>query len=298
MDVHKTILYPLPWHNRFSDHILKILLRKRQRKVRLKNYPLLACVPSDAVGQWIVMHGLYEENLLISLFSTVFQDFFLQFKEKAVIDGGANIGNHALFFSRYFKQVIAFEPNPSSLKLLDANIFFNKTKNIQVIPVGLSNKSAILPFFEDPKNLGGSGFNFKNPTNTPVQHLHVEKGDILLEQNIENIPIALIKLDIEGDELNALQGLEKTICAHQPIILFEAHTSQGKKGSKAIFNYLSQHNYTYFYTVEPKKPHPSRLIKFFEGIKGYPILLNRIHEPEDRYYSLIIATPNPLTKKI
>lgn len=244
------------------------------------------------------MHGLYEEKLLLSLFNIVFHNLLPQFKEKAVIDGGANIGNHALFFSRYFKQVIAFEPNPSALKLLDANIFFNNTKNIQVIPTGLSNKSAILPFFEDPKNLGGSGFNFKSLSpDIPTLKLSVEKGDRLLEKHVKNVPIALIKLDIEGDELNALEGLEETITNYQPIILFETHTSKGKKGSKAIFSYLNKHTYTYFYTAERKKPHTFFLVKFFENVKGYPILLSRISEPEDRYYSLIIATTNPLNIK-
>lgn len=283
----------------FIDYLFKILLKKKQKKIRKKKYPLLAVVPTDSIGQWIVRNGIYEETLLLSLLNVVFRNFLPEFKEQTVIDCGANIGNHALFFSRYFKHVIAFEPNPSALKLLDTNIFLNKTKNIQVIPIGLSNKSAVLPFYENPNNLGGSGFNLqalntKHHQTLSVQQLRVERGDTLLEQHAKNPPIALIKLDIEGEELNALQGLEKNIQEHHPIILFEAKTSQGEKGSKAIFNFLSQHNYDYFYTLEPKKPHPFVVVKFFEQFKGYPIVLNQISEPEDRYYSSIIATTKPL----
>lgn len=180
-----------------------------------------------------------------------------------------------------------------------ANIFLNKTKNVHVIPVGLSNQSAVLPFDEDSENLGGSGFNLKiKPSiKLPTQHLKVEKGDTLLEQqklNIENIPLALIKLDIEGHELSALQGLEKTIRKHQPIILFEAHASKGEHGSEAIFRYLKQHNYTNFYTIEEKKAHPFFLIRFIEKLKGREIVLNQISTPQDRYYSLIIAMTTPL----
>ncbi|MDQ8040125.1 MAG: FkbM family methyltransferase, partial [Rickettsiella sp.] len=256
--------------------------------------PLIACVPNDAIGQEIVMYGLYEEKLLHYLFEKIFSNNDLhQFKRKQVIDGGANIGNHSLFFSRYFKNVIAFEPNPVALKLLDTNIFLNKTENIQVIPFGLSNESNVLPFLEDSENLGGSGFNFPKES-LPTHQLRVEKGDILLK-NMQTTPIALIKLDIEGHELNALQGLEQTINTHQPIILFEAGTSKGKNGSKAVFNYLSQHNYKYFYTVEEKKPHPFFLLRFLEKFKGYEIVLEQINEPENRYYSLIIATTTPLS---
>lgn len=288
----KTIIHYPSFYTQRAERALFRRLLKLNKKIRLKNYPLLACIPSDIVGQWITLHGLYEEELLLGLFNIVFRDLLPQFKKQTAIDGGANIGNHTLFFSRYFKQIIAFEPNPTALKLLDTNIFLNKTKNIQVIPVGLSNQANILPFFENPENLGGSGFNFDPSFATDTQ-LRVEKGDSLL-QNIQTTPIGLIKLDIEGHELNALQGLEETIKTHQPIILFETHTSEGKQGSKAIFNYLSQHKYNYFYTIEQKDPHPFFLVRFFEKLKGYEIVLKQMSEPEDRFYSLIIATSNPL----
>ena len=254
----KTLTHRLPLYKRVPERLFKLSLQKRNKKIRLKNYPLIACVPSDAIGKHIVLDGLFEEELLHCLFTKVFsKENLMHFKQQAVIDGGANIGNHALFFSRYFKEVIAIEPNPTALKLLDTNIFINKAKNIRVIPLGLSNRPAILPFFEDSQNLGGSGFNVKKSVfevKEPLQpqSLCVEKGDILLEKNQITTPIGLIKLDIEGYELNALKGLEKTIANYQPIILFETHTSEGKMGSKAIFNYLSQLNYSYFYTIERK----------------------------------------------
>ena len=293
----KILMRQLPFHKRLPERLFKLRFEKRNKKNRLKNYPLIACVPSDAIGGWITLNGLYEEALLQCLFNKVFTHKDLQrFKQQAVIDGGANIGNHSLFFSRYFKQVISFEPNPRALKLLETNIFLNKTKNIQVIPLGLSNESATLPFFENSENLGGSGFNLNKQINEEnTQYLNVKKGDSLL-QAIQEIPIALIKLDIEGHELKALQGLEKTIKMHQPVILFEALTSEGNTGSKAVFNYLNQHNYAYFYTIERKKLHPFFLIRFFQGLKGYLVVLNQISEPEDREYPLIIATNIPLVK--
>ncbi|MDQ8038875.1 MAG: FkbM family methyltransferase [Rickettsiella sp.] len=289
------------FYTQHSERALYRNITKRHEKVRAKNYPLIACVPSDILGRWIVFNGLYEEELLISLFEKVFNHSDLQrFKQTTVIDGGANVGNHSLFFSRYFKQVISFEPNPNALKLLDTNIFLNKTKNIQVIPVGLSNETKILPFFDNKISLGASAFIAENPLfeqQEPSQHLNVEKGDMLLEQHIlehESITISLIKLDVEWYELKALQGLEKTILKHQPIILFEANNSEGETGSKAVFNFLRQHNYAYFYTIEQKKRHPFFLIRFIEKLKGYEIVLNQIQEPEDRRYPLIIAMTTEL----
>lgn len=200
------------------------------------------------------------------------------------------------FFSRYFKEIIAFEPNPTALKLLETNIFLNQAKNIHVIPLGLSSESATLPFVEDPENLGGSKFTIENAlVKTAIsKQLNVEKGDTILSRDFKSSTIGLIKLDIEGFELNALQGLEQTLIHHQPIILFEAHTSQGKTGSQAIFDYLTQFHYAYFYTVERKKLHTGLVGFLTRLLKGYEIILSPLTRPENRFYSLIIATTTPL----
>ncbi|OIZ99956.1 hypothetical protein BEV13_04670 [Rickettsiella grylli] len=288
------VVYHWPWYSRFFQHHLRRYLKRLQKKNRLKNYPQLACVPSDAIGQWIVLKGLYEEELLIS-FGIVFKHYLNRFKQQTLLDVGANIGNHTLFFSRYFKEIIAFEPNPTALKLLETNIFLNQTKNISVIPVGLSNHSGTLPFIEDPENLGGSRFECKKAHTTPFKrhYIDVEKGDTLLHQHFHASSIGAIKLDIEGFEMYALQGLKQTLMHHQPIIFFETHTAEGETGAQAIFDYLTQLNYAYFYTIEPRKC--NGLIRFFiRLLKGYEIIITPLIRPENRFYSLIIATTTPL----
>jgi FkbM family methyltransferase len=290
----KTIGRRLPFYTQHFERALWRGINKLNKRIRAKNYPAIACVPTDPIGQCIVFYGLYEEELLCFLFGKVFNEDELQrFKQQQAIDVGANIGNHTLFFARYFKEVIAFEPNISALKLLDANICLNKTRNVQVFPFGLSHEANTLPFLENSKNLGISQFQFeKVPETASIQYLRVEKGDSLLQE--KQMPIALIKLDIEGHELNALRGLEETIRRHQPIILFELGVSNEKNAAMTIFNYLRQLNYAYFYTIEQKKRHPFFLMRFFEKLRGYEIVLEQIIEPEDRYYALIIAKMSPL----
>jgi FkbM family methyltransferase len=287
------VVYHLPWYSRFSQHHLRRYLKKVQRKNRLKNYPQLACVPSDAIGQWIVLNGLYEEELLIS-FETVFKHYLAKFKQQTFIDVGANIGNHSLFFSRYFKEVIAFEPNPTALKLLETNIFLNQTKNIHMAPIGLSNESGTLPFIENSENLGGSKFNLKCPHTATYKKLNVEKGDTILYRDFKASSIGIIKLDIEGFELQALQGLKQTLIQYQPVVLFEAHTSQGETGSQAIFDYLSPLHYAYFYTLERKKLNSGLINLLVRLLSGYEIVLRPLTRPKNQFYSLIIATTTPL----
>lgn len=224
----------------------------------------------------------------------MFKHYLKKFKQQTLIDAGANIGNHTLFFSPYFKEIIAFEPNPTALKLLETNIFLNQTKNVHLIPIGLSNESGTLPFIENSENLGGSKFSFKYPNTTTYKQLNVEKGDTALSRDFKSSSIGVIKLDIEGFELMALQGLQQTLIHHQPIVLFEAHSSQGETGSQAIFDYLTQLHYAYFYTIERKKLNTGLISFFIRLLKGYEIVISPLTKPKDRFYSLIIATTAPL----
>ena len=48
------------------------------------------------------------------------------------IDVGANIGNHSIFFSKFFKKVYSFEPQESVFKLLENNVNMNNLENIKI----------------------------------------------------------------------------------------------------------------------------------------------------------------------
>ena len=52
---------------------------------------------------------------------------FLSYFNGTVLDIGANIGNHSLFFSNYFYKVLSFEPHPKIFKVLAINTEDKKT---------------------------------------------------------------------------------------------------------------------------------------------------------------------------
>ena len=82
-------------------------------------YPSLAIFAFDHVGLAINSHGRYENDILNATFQ------FLKSKELigdgAALDVGANIGNHSVFFAKYFNKVVSFEPHPKVFKLLTIN---------------------------------------------------------------------------------------------------------------------------------------------------------------------------------
>jgi len=60
----------------------------------------------------------------------------------------------------------------------------------------------------------------------------------------------LIKIDVEGNELNVLKGMKGTIQKSSPIILFETQKKEIFNGTSAVINYLKSIEYNKFYSIE------------------------------------------------
>ena len=167
-----------------------------------------------------------------------------------VLDIGANIGFHTLFFSELTGKegmVIAFEPIPQNYQTLRSNIILNSYKNIQALQIALGNNNEEINIFIDPGNANPGSFNLfsNNSTNTKI---NCRRGDdILAELNINRVD--MMKIDVEGYEQFALEGLQETIRNCQPKIVFEFDKNYQLKHAKdqfGVFNVLSPFNYRFF----------------------------------------------------
>ena len=74
----------------------------------------------DSIGRYINLFGGYEREELDILFDFL-APLDVEFKNSLALDIGANIGNHAMYFSDHFQRVIAFEPNDDVFYLLKFN---------------------------------------------------------------------------------------------------------------------------------------------------------------------------------
>ena len=141
-------------------------------------------------------------------------------KQTGILDIGANIGNHSLFFAKFFKcdMVYSFEPFPANVSLLKANMqnFANKSK---IYEIALSNKEGTMPLYNSQKeNYGGfSLHSYSDDISFVVeQSINVITLDSL---NLENI--SMIKIDVENHENEVLEGSKQTILRNKPIIFIE-----------------------------------------------------------------------------
>lgn len=170
---------------------------------------------NDYIGKKIARTGLYEREPLEFLL-----ELLQNIDDAVVLDVGANIGNHALAFSTRAGQVHAFEPLPEACSLLEQNIRQNSIGNIKAHPFALSDATGMSTLYRNRSgNVGGSSFDQPGGTGEAVT-VHKKIGDRVVEElGLDRID--LVKIDVEGHELYALNGLMRTLEKFHPCIVME-----------------------------------------------------------------------------
>jgi FkbM family methyltransferase len=135
---------------------------------------------------------------------------------KVCFDFGANVGFYTLLFSLFSKQVYAFEPLPRNLRYLIRMLEINKVTNAKIIPCAVSSSSKIDYFSEgDNQALG----RLDKRGDIPVL---VTTCDQFVSDT--NIVPDLLKIDVEGAELELLQGARAVLETSHPSILLSVHS--------------------------------------------------------------------------
>lgn len=125
-----------------------------------------------------------------------------------VWDVGANVGYYTKDIAHLVGRtgrVIAFEPAPATLATLRSAV--TDLRNVQVVGVALSRENGAADFFADAS--GGDsngGLLAARPAQTCTK-VAVRAGDAFLQE----FPPNVIKIDVEGFELDVLQGMPATL---------------------------------------------------------------------------------------
>jgi len=216
-------------------------------------------------------NGFYDNFINVFNYSEYLTERIIKKEVKKgfnILDVGANIGYFTLLFSKLVGKngkVSSFEPQIGIYEQFKKNLKINQIKNVNSYNFGISNKNKKVVLYKDPKNLGNSSV-YK------LQKEFVkEKVEFKNPLNLINHKIDLIKIDVEGYELNVLKTLLPIIDKYKPVIIFEFSSKHlnkiGKNEDKKILNFLRKINYDYYdinneTSVLSKNVHTNLICKF------------------------------------
>ena len=169
---------------------------------------------NDYISKVIRQSGVWEPNVTYWIEKLSQGGVFL--------DVGANIGYCSLVASKKYEKVYAFEPIPENWELLVKSLKDNDIQNVEVIKKCVGNSESLeLTAFAD--NMGGAR-NVANTKKQNVSHMKVSSTRVYevitldsFTENIENIN--LMKIDVEGHELQVLKGFSKNITKCNNVLL-------------------------------------------------------------------------------
>jgi len=179
-------------------------------------------------------------------------------KNLVSLDIGANLGLFIFFLQKYSKKVFAFEPNPYPLRYLYGLV----NENVQIYPIAIGNRDEKVNLFIPKSKKGwssnGASLNEKELNLGVKFSVECKKIDSL---NIEKI--GLIKIDVEGHEIQVIEGAENTIKKQKPNLIIENEIVHQEDTSK-LFDQIKDLGYEIFYAVSNNK---MRKISEFSDVK-------------------------------
>lgn len=184
-------------------------METRQIIIGGKNYR----VSSD--DQYLAAMGDDFEPHMVQLFQALIGP------DDVVADIGANIGLTALLFSSMSRQVYAFEPSPSTFRILQENLRLNDVKNVQAINLGLGQKTETLTITFAKNNRSG-GFvseKIRLGEGHTTEEIRIDTFDHFFAEKAT--PPSFLKVDVEGFEQNVIRGGAGLLAKHQPTVVME-----------------------------------------------------------------------------
>lgn len=199
----------------------------------------------------------------------------------ALIDVGANVGVVSLLATSLHNNVQAhcFEPDPNVFVWLDNNCHLNQDLNLTLNNFALgsadgfgeltvSARSGWSTMAQEPSG----GFNFL----TKVDQVVVRVQSLDNYCGAINLKPSLIKIDVEGLELQVLQGAKQTIAAQRPYLLIEINPLRleaANTTSEELINYIESMGYNLFhidlfqgfFCRRPRRPLWNRYTRVFSS---------------------------------
>jgi FkbM family methyltransferase len=195
-----------------------------------------------------------------------------------VLDVGANIGFYTSLLSDLVGSeghVYAFEPEPTNFKHLSA--IAGDRQNVTLVPTAVSDRSEKLLIYTSPiLNVDHRSYKVANyELAIPVEAVSID------DYVGGRFPVNLIKMDIQGFELPAFRGMERTVIANAAMVIFSEFWPYGFRqcgtSASVVYNYIRSLDLQMWLPERDKLRPVSRAI-----VEQFP-------ESETAYYNVIFS---------
>ena len=181
------------------------------------------------IGKFLYVRQSYEQHYITQVIEYLDRAGLRDPRRDVVLDVGANIGMIAIALVKHgwFKQAIAFEPEPYNFGLLSRNVRQNGYEQaIACRQLALSSTSGDLDLVLNEGNLGGhfipqtDGAVAAAPATSASVRIQTVTCDEILASDFSHLidRIGLVWMDIEGHEGFFFQGAEKTLSHNIPVV--------------------------------------------------------------------------------
>lgn len=250
--------------------------------IRIINNSVYSYLKSDfAVVQGHKMFLDSKDSLGLSI-NGIYEPFETELIKKeikpgdVVLDIGANIGYYTLIFAKLVGgngKVYAFEPDPTNFTLLNKNVEINGYENVVLVPKAVSNRSGKLKLYLSETNKGDHRI-----YNSYDGRKFVEIEGVKLDEYFKDYSgkIDLIKMDIQGAESIALQGMSELLKKNKSVKILSEFCPLYLKGAgtepSEYLKLLLEHGFKLYEINERKKKiepkTPEELLNIYSPKKG------------------------------
>ena len=187
-------------------------------KVRICNFFINASTNKNNMSNGLLNKCYFGDETILLVIKKISDQ-----KKIFLLDCGSNYGFYSFYVAslNLNNRSLAFEASPSTFNSFKANLELNNFKNIDYRNLAISEVSGkFISFYESHNDWESSATHNKFQNNKIVS---VETNTIDKELSKKDLSdfVIIIKLDIEGNEFNAIQGGKDTILKYEPLIIIE-----------------------------------------------------------------------------
>ena len=196
----------------------------------------------DDIYEEIRRGGCYFEGQILEKWLSCYEG------AEIILDVGANLGNHTLYFSRHTKagRIIAFEPYEKNFRMLKQNVRENHCRNVicEQLAVGRSASFAVPEKPVDPHFLGSIRYRCTDPADVntsnavnPDRVRIISLDEYAAENGLSGI--SFLKIDTEGFGRMVLEGTQRILERDKPAVWIELEENDGG----FVYAALAEHGY-------------------------------------------------------